>query len=83
MTHADDEHQIMTWLTRNPAFETVSTKTRKALTYSHKGELRDSDTAGAAIALGEMRSALAPSDPSLLFCLKCLNDSSRGTSGFF
>ncbi len=33
LTHSDDEHQIMTWLTRNPAFETVSTQRRKELTY--------------------------------------------------
>ena len=29
----DDEYHIMTWLTRNPAFEVVSTQKRKSLTY--------------------------------------------------
>ena len=33
LTHDNDTHHIMNWLTRNPAFETVSTQRRKDLTY--------------------------------------------------
>ena len=36
-----DTHQIMTWLTRNPAFETVSTQERKQLTMVKDGVERD------------------------------------------
>ncbi len=44
LTHDEHEHQIMTWLTRNPAFEVVSTKKRKELTYlDAKGEETDKD----------------------------------------
>ena len=44
LTHDEHEHQIMTWLTRNPAFEVVSTKKRKELTYiDENGEETDMD----------------------------------------
>ncbi len=43
LTHSDDEHQIMTWVTRISAFKTVSTQERKDLTYIYNGEERDSD----------------------------------------
>lgn len=41
MTLDENTHHIMNWLTRNPAFETVDTKKRKALTEIVAGEERD------------------------------------------
>lgn len=44
LTHGDDEHTIMNWLARNPAFETVSTQRRKELTHTDpNGEESDKD----------------------------------------
>lgn len=44
LTHDEDTHQIMTWLTRNPAFQTVSNQERKDLSYiDPNGEERDKD----------------------------------------
>jgi DNA replication protein DnaC len=41
MTLDENTHHIMNWLTRNPAFETVDTKKRKALTEIVAGNERD------------------------------------------
>ena len=43
LTHDEHEHQIMTWLTRNPAFEVVSTQKRQSLTDIVEGIEHDMD----------------------------------------
>lgn len=43
LTLGNDEQQIMTWLTRNPAFEVVSTQKRQELTEIVNGVGRDKD----------------------------------------
>ncbi len=43
LAHGNDEQQIMTWLTRNPAFEVVSTQKRQELTEVRDGEELDKD----------------------------------------
>lgn len=43
LTHDEDTHQIMTWLTRNPIFESISVQRRRELTEVVSGEEKDSD----------------------------------------
>lgn len=50
LTHDENTQQIMTWLTRNPAFEVVSTQRRNQLTYiNNRGEVEDKDREGVTI----------------------------------